>query len=83
MFELADYGVAGLVPPGPYSFNECLTAKIFTRLSLFFELPFNDVLRSNASMIGSRYSEGLQTLHAFPPNENILKRVIKGMADVE
>ena len=34
-------------------------------------------------MIGAWDPKGLQALHAFPSNEDILKRIIEGMANVE
>jgi hypothetical protein len=36
------------------------------------ELALYDILCGDSGMIGSRNPEGLQALHALPPNEDIL-----------
>jgi hypothetical protein len=46
-------------------------------------LPLDDILRSDAGVIGSRNPEDVITIHPFIATENILERVIQGVADVE
>ena len=56
---------------------------MLSRQAFFFELTLYDILCGDTRMIRARYPKGLQALHAFPPNEDVLKGIIEGMSDME
>ena len=47
------------------------------------QLFLNDILRGNAGVIGPWHPAGLETLHAFIADHNILQRIIERVTHVK
>jgi hypothetical protein len=82
-FQLLDDGAAGLGFPLPDPFKKGFTAQGFARGAFLHELFLDDVLRGNAGMVGARHPQHIAALHAAPANQDVLKRIVQCVADVQ
>ncbi len=69
--------------PLPDAFDEPVAPKCFPGKPLSHELLFDDVLSRNAGMVGTGEPERIPSLHAPPPDEDVLQRMVQCMADME
>ncbi|MNI48335.1 hypothetical protein D3C73_1028940 [compost metagenome] len=76
-------GFGVLVLPGPYLLQEFLAAEIMAGNALLAQLLFYLSLRSNPGMVRSRQPEGVVALHPLRADQDILKREVKRMTDVQ
>ncbi len=83
LLELVGDGRMVLFLPAPHFLDKRLPAQVVAGLFLLGELLLNNVLRGNAGMVGARHPQGLEALHAFETDENVLDRVVERVAHVK
>ena len=81
--ELVHNRAAILLAPFPDTFHEGLTTEVATCLAFFLEGLFDNVLGGDARMVGSRNPQHIAALHTPPTHEDVLDRVVQGMAHVK
>ena len=73
-----------LVLPGPDALDEGLAADVVAGLLFFFEEPLlDDGLGGDAGVVGAGHPEGVVALHPAPADQDVLERVVEGVAEVE
>jgi len=84
LLELAeDAGFVGLLPP-PDPLDEPRAAQLVPReLLLDQQAALDDGLGGDARVVGARHPKRLVALHPLLPDQNVLERVIEGVAQVE
>jgi hypothetical protein len=81
--ELGEDALFVLVFPFLDSFDELLAREFITRLALFgFDTFFHNRLGGDPGMIGAGQPERVVPAHAVPTDENILERIVEGVAEV-
>ena len=70
--------------PLPDPFDQSLASKIVAGLLLFGDQTFLDnCLGGDAGVIRARHPQGLVALHPFLADEDVLERVVQGVAQVQ
>ena len=84
LLQLADDAGFVVVLPLPDAFDEPFAAQFVpAELLLAEQPPLDDRLRGDAGMIGARHPKGLEPLHPFLADEDVLERVVQGVAKVQ
>ena len=81
--KLADDRAAVLLLPLPDALDEGLAAEVLAALALLAERLLDDVLRGDAGVVGAGDPERVVAAHAVPADEDVLDRVVEGVAHVE
>ena len=82
--QLVDDGSAALGLPGPDALEEGLAAHLpAARLLALHELTLDDHLGRNARMVRARLPEHILAAHALEPAQDVLQRVVEGVAHVQ
>ena len=82
--KLAQDPLFVFVFPGPDPFHERRAPQIVPCLLFFFEQPLlDDGLCGDARVVGPRHPQDLVALHPPPPDQNVLKRVVERMTEVQ
>ncbi len=84
LLQLADD--AGFVVgfPLPDAIDQARAAQLVPAELLLAQQPsLDDRLRGDAGMVGAGHPQGLESLHPFLANENVLQRVVQGVAEVQ
>ncbi|MNC16748.1 hypothetical protein D3C75_646090 [compost metagenome] len=76
-------GFGILLFPGPYLLQEFLAAEIMACNPLLAQLLLHFSLGGDPGMVRSRQPEGIKALHPLGADQDILKREVKRMADVQ
>ncbi len=64
--------------------TSCLAAQVVPRLAFFFpQPPFDDRLRGDAGVVGAGHPERVEALHPLHANQDVLQRVVQGVAQVQ
>ena len=83
-FQLFDDGAAGFLFPFPDLGRERFAAHFAAGWLLGLgEVAFDDHLGGDARVVLAWLPEGVVTLHAVPADQNVLQRVVEGVAHVE
>ena len=82
-FQLLDDAVAELVLPGPDFVQEALAAQVEAGLALVAQLFLNLYLRGDAGVVIAGQPEGAVAVHALVAYQDVLYRLVEGMAQVE
>ena len=69
--------------PFPCTFQKLLTAKIVLVNSFFFQLTDDLNFGCDTGMVCTWLPKGIISLHPFPPDQNVLHGIIKGMSHME
>ena len=73
-----------LVLPGPDSPDQLVAADVVAGLVFFLaQAGLDDGLGGDPGVVGAGHPEGVVALHPPPPDQDILDRVIQGMAQVQ
>jgi hypothetical protein len=80
---LVDDGVARRPFPLPDALDELIPSERISGKPLGHQLFFDDVLCGDPGMIRSRKPERVPSLHAAPPDQDVLQGMIQGVADVK
>ena len=82
--ELAEDALLVLVLPGPDPLDEGLAAEVVAGLLLLLEQPLlDDRLGGDAGVVGAGHPEGVVPLHPPPADQDVLERVVQGVAQVQ
>ena len=83
-FQLVDDGVAGFCFPGPDFLEEVFAAQLAAGGCAFFgQFAFDNHLRGDACVVLARLPKRVVAAHAVPADQDILQRVVEGVAHVE
>ena len=83
-FQLTDDGAARLDLLLPDPFDKGLAPHLAARrFPIGGHLAFRHQLRGDARVIGARLPERVVPLHALPADQDVLQRVVEGVADVQ
>ena len=82
-FELVDDLAAGLFLPLPDPFDEFAPTEVLTADLFPGQLPLHHVLGGNAGMVGSRQPEGIEPVHPFIADQDVLQGIVQGMAHMK
>ncbi len=69
--------------PGPNPFQEFFTAQFTAIHTLFSQVLFNNILRSNTGVIAARQPQGVIALHPAAANQDVLDGIIQSMAHMQ
>ena len=83
LLELVDDPSAVLLAPVPAVLQELLAAQVLLVDALLFKIVDDLDFRSDGGVIGAGLPEGIVPLHALPADQNVLHRIVQGMAHVE
>ena len=84
LLQLADDAGFVVVLPLPDALDQPFAAQFVpAELLLAQQPPLDDRLGGDAGMIGARHPEGLEALHPFLADEDVLQRVVQGVAEVQ
>ena len=82
--KLAEDSLFVLLFPSPDPRYQCLAAEVVTREFLLLQKPpFDDRLGGNSRVVGAGHPERPVALHPPGPHEDVLERVVEGVAEVE
>ena len=82
--ELAEDPLFVVVLPLPDAGHEPLAAQLVpAELFLLQQAAFDHGLRGDARVVGARHPQGLEALHPFLADEDVLQRVVQGVAQVQ
>ena len=81
--QLLDDGAAGFVLPLPDRFEEFLAAHRDAALLALGQLAFDDQLGGDAGMVGARLPQHVLAAHALEAGQDVLQRVVEGVADMQ
>src|SRR4026209_353992 len=82
-FELMQDRVTGFLFPLPDFFDELLASQLHPADALLCELTLDYVLSRDAGMIGARHPKNTLAIHTLVAAENVLQRIIEGVAHVQ
>ena len=80
---MLDDRAARFLPPGPDSFDEGILAEGVAVSPFVGELLLDYVLGGYSGMVGAGHPEDIVPLHPLPPRQDVLERVVEGVAHVE
>ena len=84
LLELAEDPLLVVVFPLPDAGHEPLAAQLVAaELLLLQQAALDHGLRGDARVIGARHPQGFETLHPFLADEDVLQRVVQGVAQVQ
>ena len=84
LLQLADDAGFIFLLPLPDPLDEPFAAQFVPAQLLFGQQsPLDHRLRGNAGMVGARHPQRLKTLHPLLTDEDVLQRVVQGMAEVQ
>ncbi len=80
---LVDNRPAILLLPLPDALEELLAPEVLAALPLLLERLLYDVLRRDARVVGAGEPQRVPALHAAPPDQDVLDRLVERMAHVQ
>ncbi len=81
--QLMQDRVTGFLFPLPHPFNKFFTPQCGPARAAQRQLTLDDILRGDAGVIGARHPEHARAVHPLVAAQDILQRVVKGMAHVQ
>ncbi len=81
--HLAGDGGTGVLLPLPDLLQEFLPAQVMAAHLLRVQLPFDDDLRGDAGVVGTRLPQGVVAAHAVVAGEGVHEAMLKGVAHVQ
>ncbi len=76
-------GAAVLLLPFPHARHERLAPEILPPLAFLAQGLLDHVLRRDARVVRPRKPQGVVAAHAMPPHQNVLDRLVEGVAHVQ
>ena len=82
-FELVDDGAARLVLPRPDMVEELVPGQVATLNLALGKIALDHHLGGNSGMVHARLPEHIVALHALAADQDVLKRVVESVTDVQ
>ena len=67
----------------PDPFEKRVAPQGFPCGAFLHQLFLDDILSGNTGMVGARHPEHIAALHAAPANQDVLKRIVQRVTDVQ